>query len=367
MGPALPHRHPVGARPGRTGPTRLDTTRREHLDPRLDGDRTLGARGPAQADRAARRDTGRARRPADRPSAYEVARERKSSSGPAPASPRSSPPATTNRRAREAGRAALSGPGRGRREKRCVTSQNEPGGAATTAPTRTVRDERLPSPTAAVRRRWPASATRALVRPRHRRDALAQCLVCPARPWCAREALNCRASWGMWAGVWIDGRHNDALPYLTPSPKTMRRPARIGGHQVGASHEPPGVLAPLRRPPARTPSRSVTAAVLARSSGHCEVFAEGCRYTLDRLVSRCRMEPPVESGSPAKLFAACMACAEIVIRLEPQLATRAGYVVDTGRDPASVAVSLARISVGPARPRRVAHRDPRGRADRLAT
>ena len=35
------------------------------------------------------------------------------------------------------------------------------------------------------------------------------------RAWCAREALHASASWGMWAGIWIDGTAEpDAVPYL---------------------------------------------------------------------------------------------------------------------------------------------------------
>lgn len=171
---------------------------------------------------------------------------------------------------------------------------------------------------------------------RNRGEALAQCFKCAARPWCAQEALKCRASFGMWAGVWIDGRHTDALPYLQAI--AADEPALIDSRPAAASitsHDPPAP-APLRRPSACTPSRSVPAAVLARSSGHCEVFAEGCRYTFDRLVSRCRGEPAIENPSPAQLFAACAVCAEIVACLDPQLATRLGYVVETGRDAAFV-------------------------------
>ena len=170
----------------------------------------------------------------------------------------------------------------------------------------------------------------------HRRDALAQCLACPARRWCAREALAWRAAWGMWAGVWIDGCHNEAAPYLRAIAKDDATPADWRAPMVGATTNRPSPPAPLRSPPATSPSRSVSDALLARSCGHCEVFAEGCRYTFDRVVNRCPTGPPGENPSPAQLFAACGACAEIVARLQPQLATRAGYLVAAGRDPASV-------------------------------
>jgi hypothetical protein len=140
----------------------------------------------------------------------------------------------------------------------------------------------------------------------------------------------------MWAGVWIDGRHSDAAPFLSavdtddatladrrpPSP-----PSTISEHSGPAA---------LRRPSAVLPPRSAPAALLARSCGHCEVFTQSCRYTFDRVVNRCPTGLLGENPSPAELFAACRACAEIVARLQPQLAARAGYLVAAGRDPASV-------------------------------
>ncbi|MBV8860541.1 MAG: WhiB family transcriptional regulator [Mycobacterium sp.] len=169
-----------------------------------------------------------------------------------------------------------------------------------------------------------------------RRDALAGCLVCPARRWCAREALDCNASWGMWAGVWIDGHRSDAAPYLKAiaaedaSPADHRPP--IARDVI--SHDPPP--RPLRRPAAAAPLRSASAAVLARSCGHCEVFTPGCRYSFDRVVNRCPSPSPIKNPSPAELFATCMLCAEMVAGLQPQLATRSGYLVAAGHDPASV-------------------------------
>ena len=171
----------------------------------------------------------------------------------------------------------------------------------------------------------------------HRREALAECLTCAVRPWCAQRALTCRASWGMWAGVWIGGRHSAAAPYLQAIAAGAGAPIdRCPAVAAVATGHPPPAPAPLRRPSAPVPARLRPAAVLARSCGHCEVFAEGCRYTFDRLVCRCRSEAADENRCPAELFAACAVCAEIVAGLDPQLATRLGYVVDAGRDPASV-------------------------------
>ena len=172
----------------------------------------------------------------------------------------------------------------------------------------------------------------------HRGHALAQCLQCAARPWCAAQALKWQASCGMWAGVWIDGRHSDVVPYLqaiaadNPAPVDQRPPVA----STTTCHDGPPAPAPLRRPSASTPARSTSTAVLARSFGHCEVFTQSCRYTFDGLVRRLPSQPGIENPSPAELFAACAVCAEIVACLQPQLATRLGYVVDAGRDPACV-------------------------------
>lgn len=169
-----------------------------------------------------------------------------------------------------------------------------------------------------------------------RRAALAQCLVCPARRQCAREALSWQADWGMWAGVWIEGHHHDAALYLNAIANDDAAQADSPAPTVGATSDRPEPPAPLDRPVAARPRSSATTMLLARSSGHCEVFAEGCRFTFDRVVNRCPADGSTENPCAAALFAACGSCADIVARLEPQLATRSGYVVAAGRDPAPV-------------------------------
>jgi hypothetical protein len=169
-----------------------------------------------------------------------------------------------------------------------------------------------------------------------RRDALAQCLVCPARRQCAREALSGREAWGMWAGVWIEGRHDHAAPYLSAIANDEAAQSDWPAPMAGTVSDDPAPTAPLRRPSTARPSYSARAALLARSSGHCEVFAEGCRYTFDRVLNRCAAKASDQNRCAAELFAACGTCADIVAHLEPQLATRSGYRVAAGRDPASV-------------------------------
>ena len=77
------------------------------------------------------------------------------------------------------------------------------------------------------------------------------------------------------------------------------------------------VPTPLHRPTTSSRPRSVRTAVLARSTGHCEVLAEGCRYTHDRLVSRLSAEE-TETSTPPSLFAACSVCVDMVAALQAE-------------------------------------------------
>jgi hypothetical protein len=172
---------------------------------------------------------------------------------------------------------------------------------------------------------------------RRHSDALAGCLSCPARRWCAREALECRASWGLWAGVWIDGRHDDAVPHLRAIATGVLQQAAALVTAAPNEQRPAAdqVPTPLRRPAASGGRASVRATVLARSSGYCEVLAEDCRLSFDRLVSR-RASEMSESPAAPDLFAACHRCADMVAALDPNLSNRFGYLVDGHRDSAQV-------------------------------
>lgn len=174
---------------------------------------------------------------------------------------------------------------------------------------------------------------------RHRRDALMHCLTCPARTWCAGQALQARASHGMWAGVWIDGSHNEAAHRLRAIANATPSPSDDGSQAASSTIPAPPAPPPPLPSRAATPirARSARAAVLARSSGHCEVLGEHCRYTSDQMLTR-RGDPtiPLETLSCAELFAACRACAEQLAALDPQSALRSGYLIASGRDPAEV-------------------------------
>jgi hypothetical protein len=124
-----------------------------------------------------------------------------------------------------------------------------------------------PAPCASSPERW--------MDRRDRAHALATYLQCPVRRWCAQEALRVQASWGMWAGVWIDGHLSPVAPLL----RSVATPAALP-HVTSVAALPAGHVPVERRPlpRRRAPRRpgSPHTAVLVRSSGHCEVMRAGC-------------------------------------------------------------------------------------------
>jgi hypothetical protein len=164
-----------------------------------------------------------------------------------------------------------------------------------------------------------------------RTHALAGCLACPARSWCARQALGDHASWGMWAGIWIDGNLADIAPYLQaiaeaapPNPP----PPVTNAHRIEA---PP--RSPVIRPPA---THTVMATITARSSGHCEIMAPDCRLGLDAIASRIRGRCWQELPDAAAGYAVCRTCQAVVTRMESRMSYQLGYIVDGPADAAAV-------------------------------
>jgi hypothetical protein len=169
----------------------------------------------------------------------------------------------------------------------------------------------------------------------HHTDALAACLDCRARRWCAGEALRSRASFGLWAGIWIDERHEDAAPHLhaiADDGRPQRSPTEPAAAPMGRSRAP----TPLRRPASIAAQRSAAAAVLARSTGHCEVLAEGCGYTYEHLLNRHPKKGDPETFTAPGLFAACSSCADMIAASDPKLCAWLGYLIESHRDPAQV-------------------------------
>jgi len=178
---------------------------------------------------------------------------------------------------------------------------------------------------------------------RHHAVASALCLGCPARRWCAREALQSRAAWGLWAGVWIDGQHEDAIQHLQAvatgalaQSSAMAASVIDERERSGPTGDSRWAPTSLRRPDGSSLASSVRTAVLARSYGHCEVFGDGCGYTYDRVVGRRSAIFASETPTPPDLFAACSSCADMVAALDPKLAVQFGYVTDTQRSLAHV-------------------------------
>jgi hypothetical protein len=166
---------------------------------------------------------------------------------------------------------------------------------------------------------------------RSRTHALTGCLACPARSWCARQALSDHATAGMWAGIWIDGDLAEAAPYLqaiaeAAPPSTPPPPTTIN------RTEPPR-LAPVIHPRAK---HTAAAVVTARSSGHCEIMAAGCLLTLDAIASRIRGRCGRELADAAAGYAVCQSCQAAVARLEPRLSHQLGYIVANSSNAAAV-------------------------------
>jgi hypothetical protein len=156
-----------------------------------------------------------------------------------------------------------------------------------------------------------------------RAPALLGCLSCPVRRDCAATALRARADWGIWAGIWIDGDHAVTAEHLR---------AIAAGASAAPTRRctpPPRPAIPRRRLPgvAAARSRSMLAAVTARSCGYCEVMADGCRYTARTLISRV-LGIDGHRGSPAAAFYACAGCADVIADADPGVLRRDGYLVD---------------------------------------
>jgi Transcription factor WhiB len=159
--------------------------------------------------------------------------------------------------------------------------------------------------------------------------ALRACLGCPIRAWCAGEAIRVRATFGMWAGIFID----DNLPNVTPLLHDIAHPR--DREIVDLPH--PGRQEQLSERETPPPSRRVNAvlsAVAARSSGHCEIMTQHCRLTLDNLGSRVPGRDPWAAQRASDVYAVCRPCAATLDAAQPQFVERLGIVVRPPYEPA---------------------------------
>jgi Transcription factor WhiB len=173
----------------------------------------------------------------------------------------------------------------------------------------------------------------------HRSHALAKCLACPARRWCAQQALQHRASWGMWAGIWIDGRLDDVAPYLRriaagPAPAVpiiSAPPPPPPAACVGLpALDDTGVRPATPLPPVAGDPPSVRAAVTARSFCYCEVMAPGCRLTSGGIIARVP-DLAVAHADASLLFCVCTVCGARLSDLDQLVARRLGYRLPSPR------------------------------------
>jgi hypothetical protein len=80
----------------------------------------------------------------------------------------------------------------------------------------------------------------------------------------------------------------------------------------------------------------VRAAVTARSSGHCEIMAPGCRYTCDRIAARMAGLAVHNADVASLLYVVCGACEVTLERVERPIARKLGYVIDSAQHASTV-------------------------------
>ncbi|WP_094287377.1 WhiB family transcriptional regulator [Mycobacterium lehmannii] len=169
------------------------------------------------------------------------------------------------------------------------------------------------------------------VQPKH---ALLACLGCPMRQWCAGEALRVQASFGMWAGIFIDNNLASVTALLrdiaqSPAP-TESVTASPNCHRVAA----PGAATPPPTPRAPRRVNAVLSLISARSSGHCEIMTQHCRLTFDTLGSRVPGRDPWTLERAGDAYAVCRPCAAALADAEPAFVERLGIVVRPPYEPA---------------------------------
>lgn len=170
----------------------------------------------------------------------------------------------------------------------------------------------------------------------NRTYALERCLACLVRTECAQLALQRQATFGMWAGVWIDGRLDDVAHYLRaiaePTPAAV---AEVEEPAPAADPTPlprerwpsPAEAGSPRPKPARRERLSYRALVLARADGHCEIMAAGCRLTADGYGYRTPEVPDSRMIDPACVYLRCTECAHAIAAIDSGIAQRLGYLV----------------------------------------
>lgn len=192
----------------------------------------------------------------------------------------------------------------------------------------------VPPPCAAQPERW--------FDPHNRHYAQAECLICPRRQWCATQALEHQATFGMWAGVFINDNLADVAGLLesvaAEGDNAEQRPERPVADRADDDPPPPATTAPaaidITEILADRRRHTALQRITARCAGHCELMTPRCRYTFDTVLSRIPGRRGWDTESAASAYAACRPCAEAIRSAQPQFIQSLGYLVLPGYDPA---------------------------------
>lgn len=166
--------------------------------------------------------------------------------------------------------------------------------------------------------------------PADKRHALELCLQCPARSWCAGQALRVHATYGMWGGIFIRDNFHQVADLLAAVAKLPASPQYSGPRPLRVPTPPGGQKT---SPSTAARNNAVLAALTARSSGHCEIMTQHCRLTFDTLGSRIPDKDPWTSQRAGEIYAVCRPCAAAIAAAEPQFVRHMGIVVDPPYDP----------------------------------
>ena len=167
-----------------------------------------------------------------------------------------------------------------------------------------------------------------------RTHALAACLQCPARRWCAREALLSRSVLGH------VGRNLDRRQAVRGRALPRRHRYRYPGDSNGSCDHPGGV--PYRLDRAHTGRHSAPGRCVQDDASRCarqcwrdhrdsaRSWPPQCRLAADTQASRIPGAVASDATSAATVYATCTRCADAVhATIDPTSARRFGYRVDS--------------------------------------
>jgi hypothetical protein len=170
--------------------------------------------------------------------------------------------------------------------------------------------------------------------PKRRTFTRQQCLQCPIRSHCGQSALRHRPSYGMWAGVWINGdfdRKKNLFLAHTPSAQSAKPAEHQGITQaavtIGAERRC-GRRIRVGKLLITSPLPAIAAEITARASGHCEIMAPACTYQQSAIFSRRRRATGHPLATPADAIAACRNCIDLIEHTDLPTALDLGYIVD---------------------------------------